>query len=94
MQTTYYKRPAAPVSQGNLVDLAQFRQKMCAAQRDNLARRLEEDREETGFRPVVLTLTREERRRARRERQAWTLDLCASLAVVAMTLVFTLRILL
>ena len=29
---------------------------------------------------------------ARRERRAWTLDTCASLAVVFMTLVFALRV--
>ena len=40
---------------------------------------------------MVLTLSPEERRRARRERQAWRLDLCASLAVIVMTAAFLLR---
>ena len=49
--------------------------------------------EERFFHPVVLTTTREDRRRAQREQRSWTLDVCASLAVVFMTLVFALRIL-
>ena len=43
---------------------------------------------------MVLSSTPEERRRARRQRRAWTLDACASLAVVLMTLVFALRVML
>lgn len=94
MQTTYFTCSSAAPRQSNLVDLAQFRQKQFAAQRDSLARKPEADWQEPGFRPVVLALTGEERRRARRERQAWRLDLCASAAVVVMTLIFTLRVLL
>ena len=41
----------------------------------------------------IIYLT-ELRRRERRERRAWCLDTCASLAVVVMTLVIALRVLL
>ena len=89
---------------GNVVDLGEFRRRLAATQRDSLARRREplyeeleaaEDRaEEAGFQPVVLTMSSGQRRRSRRERRDWTLDACASLAVVLMTLVFALRIML
>lgn len=87
---------------GNVVDLNEFRQRLTRAQYDSLARKSEElgfseeleASEEPGFRPVVLTMTRRERRRARRERQAWRLDACASLTVIFMTLLFALRVML
>ena len=41
----------------------------------------------------IIYLT-ELRRRARRERQAWCLEICSSVAVILMTAVFTLRVLL
>lgn len=95
MQTTYYKTSNFIQHRDNLVDLEEFRQRTALAQRDSLARRMEEreiwEQEEPGFRPVVLTLDKKTRRRLRRERRAWTLDACASLAVVLMTLVFALR---
>lgn len=92
MQTT--DRKCSAPSRNSLIDLAQFRQRQFAAQWDSLARKPEEPAQASGFCPVVLSLTWEERRRARRERQAWRLDLCASAAVVVMTMVFTLRVLL
>ena len=82
---------------GNVVDLEELRRRRAQAQRDSLARRPEpvfEEAEGPAFRPVVIAATREERRRARRERRSWMLDVCASLAVVFMTLVFALRIML
>lgn len=103
MQTIFYKTSHFIRHTGNLVDLEEFRHRTFAAQRDSLARQPEvlcEAREpdaaeeEHVFRPVVLTLSQGERRRARQVRRAWTLDACASLAVVIMTLVFTLRVLL
>ena len=70
-------------------------------QRDSLARRFEAEgrlpepvEEEPAFRPVVLTTTPAQRRRARRERQAWRLDVCASLSVIFVTLVFALLVIL
>lgn len=99
MQTMYYKTSNFIRHTGNVVDLNEFRRRQAAAaQRDSLARQPEVEaylpEEEPGFRPVVLTLSPEERRRTRRERRAWRLDAYASLAVVLMTLVFALRVML
>ena len=89
---------------GNVVDLGEFRRRLAATQRDSLARRREplyetleaeaDGAEEPGFQPVVLTMSPGQRRRVRRERRSWTLDACASLAVVLMTLVFVMRVML
>ena len=82
----------------NIIDLAELRRRQDRC--DSLARRPEEGlwvpEEASGFRPVVLTATREERRRARRarrERLAWRLEACACLSVILMAAAFTLRIL-
>ena len=95
MQTMYYKTSNFIQHTGNIIDLTELRRRQAAAQRDSLARQPEVEaylpEEEPGFRPVVLTLSREERRRARRERRAWRLDACASAAVIVMTLAFLLR---
>ena len=98
MQTMYYKTSNFIQHAGNIIDLTELRRRQAAAQRDSLARQPEVEaylpEEEPGFRPVVLTLSPEERRRTRRERRAWRLDAYASLAVVLMTLVFALRVML
>ena len=99
MQTMYYKTSNFIRHTGNIIDLNELRRKQAAiAQRDSLARQPDADawylEEEPAFRPVVLIVTPEERRRARRERRAWRLDACASLAVIAMTLAFALRMIL
>lgn len=103
MKTMYYETSSFIQHSGNMVDLEEFRRRTALAQRDSLARQPEEElwtegeeetREESDFRPVILTITQKDHRRARRERQAWTLDACASLAVVFMTLVFALRMIL
>lgn len=95
MQTMYYKTSNFIQHTGNIIDLSELRRRQAAAQRDSLARQPEVEaylpEEEPRFRPVVLTLSPEERRRARRERQAWRLDACASAAVIVMTLAFLLR---
>ena len=95
MQTMYYKTSNFIQHTGNIIDLTELRRRQAAAQRDSLARQPEVEaylpEEEPGFRPVVLTLSPEERRRARRERQAWRLDACASAAVIVMTPAFLLR---
>lgn len=97
MQTTYYQTSNFIQHSGNMIDLTEFRRR-AMAQRDSLARQPQEDLWDTGeepaFRPVLLEITPEERRRARRERRAWRLDVCASLAVILMTAVFALRMLL
>ncbi len=98
MKTMYFKTSNFIQHTGNMIDLAELRRRQALAQRDSLARQPEVEaylpKEEPGFRPVVLTFSPEESRRARRERQAWRLDACASAAVVLMTLVFVLRMLL
>lgn len=103
MQTMYYKTSNFIQHTGNVIDLTELRRRQAVAQRDSLARRpeavyeVEEPEvweEEPAFRPVVLTMSGQQRRRARRERQAWRLDACASLAVVVMTLLFALRVML
>lgn len=95
MQTMYYKTSNFIRHTGNIIDLTELRRRQAAAQWDSLARQPEVEaylpEEEPGFRPVVLTLSPEERRRARRERRAWRLDACASAAVIVMTLAFLLR---
>ena len=95
MKTMYFKTSNFIQHTGNMIDLAELRRRQALAQRDSLARQPEVEaylpEEEPGFRPVVLTLSPEERRRARRERQAWRLDACASAAVIVMTLAFLLR---
>lgn len=96
MKTVYYKTSNFIAHTGTIIDLNELRRKQAAAQRDSLARQPEAwvPEEEPAFRPVVVTLTPEERRRAARERRAWRLDACASLAVILMTAVFILRMLL
>lgn len=99
MKTMYYQTSNFIRHTGNIIDLTELRRRQELAQRDSLARQPEffrsaeepEDREEPGFRPVVLTMSRAQRRCARRERRAWTLDACASLAVILMTAAFLLR---
>ena len=103
MRITYYKTSSFIQHTGSIIDLAELRRRQALAQHDSLARQPEDvdlspepeiREEEPAFRPVVLTLSRGQRRRARRTRRAWMLDACASLAVVLMTLLFALRVML
>lgn len=103
MKTMYYETSSFIQHSGNVVDLEEFRRRAARVQRDSLARQPEEGPwteggeeagEEPAFCPVILTITQEDRRQERREHRAWTLDTCASLAVVFMTLVFALRMIL
>ena len=104
MRISYHTTSSFIRHTGNLVDLGEYRGKLEQVQRDSLARRrdplYEEPEAETagaeepGFQPVVLAMSPGQRRRARRDRRSWTLDACASLAVVLMTLLFALRVLL
>ena len=92
MQTNHYKTPPCVSSPGNMVNLEDFRQKLSLSQRDSLARQ-PEGKEPSAFSPVVLTMSRAERRRARQARRAeraWLLDVCASVSIIVMTLVFML----
>ena len=96
MKTMYYQTSNFIRHTDNIVDLDAYRSKLEQVQRDSLARQPETacPQEEPPFQPLVLTMSRPERRRARRERQAWALDAYASLAVILMTAVFALRMLL
>lgn len=98
MQTMYYKTSSFIQHTGNIIDLTELRRRQATVQQDCLARQLQEDlwesEEESAFHPVVLTLSPEERRRARQERRAWRLDICASLSIILMTALFALRMLL
>ena len=101
MRTMYDKTFNFIQRTGTLIDLAEVRRRQAPTQRDSLARRFEAEgrlpepvEEESAFRPVVLTTTPAQRRRARRERQAWRLDVCASLSVIFVTLVFALLVIL
>lgn len=96
MQIMYYKTSNFIEHSGNIIDLDELRRRQTAAQRDSLARQPEAAGlpEEPGFRPVVLTMSRAQRRRAGWERRAWRLDACASLAVILMTAAFLLQMVL
>lgn len=99
MQIMYYKTSNFIEHSGNIIDLDELRRRRTAAQRDSLARQPEaayipEEQEEPGFRPVVLTMSRAQRRRAWQERRAWRLDVCASVAVILMTAAFLLQMIL
>ena len=96
MKTMYYRTSNFIQHTSNIINLGEYRRKLDLAQRDSLARQPEaayisEERSEPGFRPVVLTMSRAQRRRAGWERRAWRLDACASLAVILMTAAFLLR---
>lgn len=97
MQTIYYETEHFIRHQGNLVDLAAYRQKLSAVSGGDLAPVLEEP---VAFpqapaeaphlrllpRPAPMTPRRRSARRQRRlRRAAVVLDLCASAAIVALT---------
>ena len=91
MQTMYYKTSNFIEHSGNVIDLDELRRRQTAAQWDSLAAYIPEEPGEPGFRPVVLTMSRSQRRRAWRERRAWMLDAYASVAVILMTAAFLVR---
>lgn len=97
MQTIYYKTEHFIRHQGNLVDLAAYRQKLSAVSGGDLAPMLDEpvaDPEPQAQGPELYLLPKPapmtpRRRSARRQRRlrraAVVLDLCASAAIVALT---------
>ncbi len=97
MKTMYYKTSNYIRHTGNIIDLTELRRRQALAQQDSLARQAEEpewyEEQESSFRLAVLPAPKE-RRHTRWERRAWTLDNCASLAVVFMTVLFALRVML
>lgn len=97
MQTIYYRTEHFIRHQGNLVDLAAYRQKLSAVSGGDLAPVLEEpvpDAEPRAQGPELYLLPKPapmtpRRRMARRQRRlrraAVVLDLCASAAMIALT---------
>lgn len=97
MQTIYYETEHFIRHQGNLVDLAAYRRKLSAVSGGDLAPVLEDpvpDLEPTDQGPELYLLPKPapmtpRRRSARRQRRlrraAAVLDLCASVAMVALT---------
>lgn len=96
MQTMYFETSSYIRHEGNLVDLAAYRQKLSAASGGSWPRQFEEaaePEEELREAPRLAVLpargARPEPPRARRARRAHrlalALDLCASLAVIVLT---------
>ncbi len=94
MQTIYYSTTNFIRHSGNLVDLTEFRRKLALAQEGSLAPRMEQPRPQDAPRLTLLPAPRPAHaaRRAQRARRAWTLDACASVSVIVMTLTFALRL--
>ena len=82
----------------NMIDLTELRRRQGLTQRDSLVRQTREEcwetEEASGFRPVVLVPIPDARRRARRERIAWGMEIGACLSLVLMAAAFALRVLL
>ena len=93
MQTIYYSTTNFVRHTGTVVDLETYRQKLALAQAGSLAPQLEEPAEQPELWTEETPVPARERNSARRARRAMRLDCLASLCVVVMTLVFTLRIL-
>ena len=93
MQMIYYSTTNFIQHRGNLVDLDEFRWKLARARGEE-----QPDREEEPPCPALRVPAHAPRQRdpraARRRRQVWALDACASLGVIVMTLSFALRVML
>ena len=86
MQTIYYSTTNFIQHRGNLVDLDEFRWK--------LARARGEEPPCPALRAPAHSPRQRDPRAAKRRRQVWALDACASLGVIVMTLSFALRVML
>ena len=103
MQTMYYTTRNFIRHEGNVVDLGEYRRRLTLAQSSLAPEWLEpeDDSREPAASPAPLRLVRDGqevvppqvRRAARRDKQAWFLDICASLSVVAMTGALTFTVL-
>ena len=94
MQTIYYTTTNFVRHTGNVVDLGEYRRKLALAQEGNLAPQPQaQEMEESPALHLVTEAPRRSRRTERADRRAWTLDICASMGVLLMTLTFTLRVL-
>lgn len=108
MQTIYTTTANFVRHEGNLVDFQEYRRRLALLQEGSLAPSpreesisWEEDWTEEPVReeaPRIYALEPQQEarpsRRERRERRALVLDVCASLSVVAMTLIFSLQLVL
>ena len=87
MQTIYYSTTNFIQHRGNLVDLDEFRWKLARARGEE-----QPDREEEPPCPALRAPAHAPRQRdpraARRRRQVWALDACASLGVIVMNVSF------
>ena len=93
MQTIYYTTNSFVRREGNVIDLADYRRRQqqadfCEAEETAPPCPVHEI-----FPGAQNMLTPEQKRRRRRVRQAWTLDVCASLSIVIMTAAFTVQVL-
>lgn len=99
MQTIHYTTSNFIRHENNVVDFSEYRRKLALADEGSLAPkpRVEEcgaDFIEGEWERPVLREVAPRPRRSRRQTGAWALDIGASLGVVAMTLTFTLQVLL
>ena len=101
MKTMYYNTRNYIRHQGNLVDLGEYRRKREMVRQDSPVPEVWEeisstretaDVEYLRLMEEVPTPTPRERRRAQRARAGWALDIFASLSVVAMTMAFTITV--
>lgn len=99
MQTMYYTTRNFIRHESNVVDLGEYRRRLELAQSSLAPDWLEQPVDQTPVAPLRLVRDGREvvpphvRRSARRAKQAWFLDICASLSVVAMTAALTLTVL-
>ncbi len=94
MQTVYYATSHFIRHEDNLVDLCEFRRKLALAQEGSLAPKLEQTHPQTPVQKPELTVLSTTKRKRHRipNYAAWTLDACASLGVIVMTLSFALKL--
>lgn len=87
MQTSYYDINRFAHREGNVIYLTGYRR-----QAQSAVHEWETEGLPYPAGPSRMT-RREERRQRRRVRQAWTLDVCASLSVILLTAAFALQVL-
>ena len=91
MQTIYYTTNSFIRREGNVIDFSDYRRRMeqaniCKAEEAAPPCPVHEI-----FPGAREMLSPEQKRQRRRVRQAWTLDICASLSIVIMTAAFTVQ---
>lgn len=96
MQTLYYTTNNFMTRRDNVVDLAQYRQKLQAAQAPPAEEQWVEEFppcEETTPLETAYTPRPRKSRARRKQRTLWCSELCASAAIVVMAVAFTVQIL-